>query len=109
MRKNNQKLNFLFFGKLITSFFFYTIFYFYTILLYTRTINIIIGDIILIKEYRYKGTDGILLIDEDITTDVFLSLEEIDKIVVFYYDIKAKNLNNKLTILGERVIICQML
>lgn len=89
-------------GKLIISFFFfYTIFYFYTILLYTITINILIGDIILIKEYRYKGTDGILLIDEDITTDVFLSLEEIEKIVDFYYDMKAKESNNKINDIGE--------
>ena len=89
-------LVFLFFGEAYHKLlFFYTIFYFYTILLYTITINILIGDIILIKEYRYKGTDGILLIDEDITTDVFLSLEEIEKIVDFYYDMKAKELNNK--------------
>ena len=95
-------LVFLFFGEAYNKLlFFYTIFYFYAILLYTITLNIIIGDIILIKEYRYKGTDGILLIDEDITTDVFLSLEEIEKIVDFYYDMKAKELNNKINDVGE--------
>ena len=100
MRKNNQKL-YIPQNTIISFFFFYTIFYFYTILLYTIIPNIIIGDIILIKEYRYKDTDGILLIDEDITTDVFLSLEEIDKIVDFYYDMKAKELNNKINDIGE--------
>lgn len=89
----------IFLGRLIISiisfFFFYTTFYFYTILLYTIIINIIIGDIILIKEYRYEDTEGILLIDENITTDIFLSLEEVDKIVQFYLNMKTKESNNK--------------
>ena len=82
------------------SFFFYTIFYFYTILLYTIIINIIIGDIILIKEYRYEDTEGILLIDENITTDIFLSLEEVKKIVQFYPKMKAKEQDNKINDIG---------
>ena len=95
-------LVFLLFGEAYHKLlFFYTIFYFYTILLYTITLNIIIGDIILIKEYCYKGTDGILLIDENITTDVFLSLEEVKEIVQFYPKMKAKEQDNKINDIGE--------